>query len=427
MQKIQVVLIGVLFAFIISPAAFATNGDNLISIGPISRAMGGVGIAAPQDAISAVFSNPASMCFGSFCPASSFDFAGTLFMPAVSARVKLVTGDVGDDSDDDVFAIPAIGLSVPISPGMPAWRFGIAAYGVSGLGVDYRETALDDPAGFDFGEFGTAPLIAGEYTALQIMKFAPAIAVQPMGNLSLGLALHIDYATLDLRQGSSPTYAYGIQAGLIYKPSETISLGLSYISPQTADHKNVAYFDDDNFLDSLELEVPQQVGIGAAYNLPDLFDVLIEVDIKWINWSDSTGYDDFDWGDQWVYAIGLQLKPSSKLSLRIGYNYAKQPLDVHDGFDGTFMPNNVQSVQGKEVPTYYYETFRIIGFPAIIEKHLTFGIGYEFAPRFSVHLGYMLGFEEKISETGTDLFGRPVTIESTLSEESLDFGLTWMF
>ena len=35
--------------------SLATNGDNLIGVGPISRAMGGVGIAAPK-CISAVFS-----------------------------------------------------------------------------------------------------------------------------------------------------------------------------------------------------------------------------------------------------------------------------------------------------------------------------------------------------------------------------------
>ena len=69
--------------------ALATNGDNLIGVGPVSRAMGGVGIAAPQDAISAVFSNPAAMCFGPYCPASEFNFAGTLFTPKVDAKVQL--------------------------------------------------------------------------------------------------------------------------------------------------------------------------------------------------------------------------------------------------------------------------------------------------------------------------------------------------
>ena len=33
---------------LLAGTAFATNGDNLMSIGPISRAMGGVGVAAPQ-------------------------------------------------------------------------------------------------------------------------------------------------------------------------------------------------------------------------------------------------------------------------------------------------------------------------------------------------------------------------------------------
>ena len=67
--------------------AMATNGDNLIGVGPISRAMGGVGIAAPQDAISAVFSNPAAMCFGAFCPSNQVDFAGTGFMPNIHASI----------------------------------------------------------------------------------------------------------------------------------------------------------------------------------------------------------------------------------------------------------------------------------------------------------------------------------------------------
>jgi long-chain fatty acid transport protein len=54
-------------ALLVPAAALVTNGDNLIGVGPISRAMGGVGIAHPRDAISAGFSNPAAMCCGDFC------------------------------------------------------------------------------------------------------------------------------------------------------------------------------------------------------------------------------------------------------------------------------------------------------------------------------------------------------------------------
>jgi long-chain fatty acid transport protein len=50
-----------MMALAITAPAWATNGTNLIGIGPVSRGMGGTGVAAPQDAISAIFANPAGM------------------------------------------------------------------------------------------------------------------------------------------------------------------------------------------------------------------------------------------------------------------------------------------------------------------------------------------------------------------------------
>jgi long-chain fatty acid transport protein len=416
-----------------APPAMATNGDNLMSIGPISRAMGGVGIAAPQDAISAVFSNPAAMCFGPYCPGSEFNFAGTLFMPKVDAKV----GGISADSDDKVYAIPAIGLSVPITSTFPLWRFGLAAYGVSGLGVDYRNTALDQP-NFDFGSTVgfppgalTAPLVAGEYTQLQILKFAPSIAFQPNERFSLGLAVHIDYANLDLRSGSSFNYGFGVQLGALYKVSDMVSVGATYISPQEVNHKNVRDLNGDGVADSLKLESPQQLGLGIAFEpIKDTF--LIEVDGRWINWEDAKGYEDFDWKDQWVLAVGAQYKPTKQLALRAGYNYGNNPVREHGGFNGSFnpatgFPNDVVSVQGKILPRYYYETFRIIGFPAIVKQHVSFGIGYELSKRFAVNAGYTHAFKEKIRESGTNIVGTPVVLESNLSEDSLEFGFTWRF
>lgn len=416
---------------VMSPAAFATNGDNLIAIGPTSRAMGGVGIAYPMDAIGAVFSNPAAMCFGPYCPASQFDFSGTAFMPSVEAKLSGpgVGGTVQAESDDSVYPIPAIGVSVPVTHVPPYWRFGLAAYGVTGLGVDYRDTVLDNSAFAPFG--GAAPAIQGEYTQLQIMKFAPSIAFQPHENWSFGLALHIGYGNLDLKQGSSSGYALGLQGGVIFKPAESLFLGLTYITPQSIDHDKVREFDQPpNGLDTLTLEAPQQLGFGLAYSLPHK-KLLMEADVKWLNWSDADGYSDFDWEDQWVFAFGLQYEPIPKLFLRAGYNYGKNPVKEHNGFDGGFgptgLPNSSVNVQGHLFPAYYYETYRIIGFPAIVEHHLTFGIGYEFSPSFGLHLGYVHGFEKTISERGTAPNGLPVTVESTLSERSIDFGFSWRF
>ena len=427
MKKVFLVVLVAVISLSFAAVSHATNGDNLMSIGPISRSMGGVGIAAPQDAISAVFSNPAAMCFGPYCPGSEFNFAGTLFMPHVDAKITVGGMQIKADSDEKVYAIPAIGVSVPITSSFPLWRFGIAAYGVSGLGVDYRDTSLDNPTFYDFGPMGSFPLAAGEYTNLQIMKFAPSIAYQPNERMSFGLAAHIDYANLDLRDGSSPNYGIGVQLGAMYKVTDNISLGLTYISPQKIDHENVSDFDGNGTSDDLTLEAPQQAGFGVAFTpLPDK--LLIEADVKWINWSDAEGYDDFDWNNQWVFAVGAQYNPIDKLALRIGYNYGENPVEEHDNFVGaTAAGPAMTSVQGKSLPAYYYETMRIIGFPAIVQHHITFGAGYEFTNRFAVHAGYTHAFEETISENGTNMAGQPVTLESSLSEDSLEFGLTWRF
>ncbi|MGE5310712.1 MAG: OmpP1/FadL family transporter, partial [Nitrospirota bacterium] len=356
MRRLFAVLGVLCLALAISPTADATNGTNLIGIGPIARSMGGVGIAAPQDAISAVFANPAAMCFGAYCPGSEFNFAGTLFMPKPEAKVSAGGVTASAESDKKIYAIPAIGLSVPI-PDLPqTLRFGIAAYGVSGLGVDYRDTKLDTntnvntPAGPQ-----PVPLAQGTDTQLQTMKFAPAIAYQPTDRLSVGLDLQIDYSSLDLGSGSTFNYGWGYQLGVLYKLTDAVSLGATYISPQKVKYENVLA-KPDGFSANLELESPQQVGFGVAVTLFDK--LLIEGDVKWLNWSDAQGYHEFDWDDQWVYALGAQYEVIPKLFLRAGFNYGSNPVKRHENFTGT----NFKTVQGTTLPTYYYETFRIVGF-----------------------------------------------------------------
>jgi len=96
MKKVLILMLALVMVMGLAGISMATNGDNLIGIGAISRAMGGVGIAAPQDAISATFANPAGMCFGPYCPGSEVNFDGTAFIPSPSASVP---GLANADSD----------------------------------------------------------------------------------------------------------------------------------------------------------------------------------------------------------------------------------------------------------------------------------------------------------------------------------------
>ena len=406
----------------LATTALATNGDNMMAIGPNARAMGGVGVASPQDAISAVFANPAAMCFTPGCAYSEVNFAGTLFLPHPSAQLGLQgMGTFSSDSKQNVYAIPAIGLSVPIDSDTRRWRFGLAAYGATGLGVDYRGTVLDQQINTGFPPpNNTAPLIQGAFTSLMIMKFAPSIAYQVSPDFSVGAALHVDYATLDLGTGSSPGYGAGGQFGAIYRPTRHLSLGATYITPQSTTFGNVirtpaGYHD-------LELESPNTVAIGVSYGFLD-DRLLVEVDGKYLNWGGATGYRDFGWKDQWVAGIGAQFAAiPKKLFLRLGYNYGTNPVETHNGW-GTGSHN----VQGVQFPDYYYETFRIIGFPAVVEQHITAGAGYAFSEKFELNLGYTHAFQNSVSESGSFMGGPGASITSKLSEDSVDFGITWRF
>lgn len=426
MRKLAVSIVMALAVAAFAVPAFATNGDNIIGVGTISRSMGGVGAAAPQDAITAVFGNPAAMCYIP-CETSEVDFAATIFAPHVSATVKttgsggpgsLPNSSVSADSGGQPYAFPAIGIYTPINEN---WRFGLAAYGISGLGVDYRGTNLRNSG---VGDFSIK-------TDFQVMKFAPNLAYRILPNLSVGAALQINWAQLDLGQGSAHTFGVGTQVGVLYKPIDPLSIGVTYQSPQSHKFRQVFNIDGaltgDNNNEALKLEQPQQVVLGLAYDIiPSK--LLMEVDGKWLNWANADGYKDFDWKDQWVAAVGVQAKPMDWLAVRLGYNYGNNPVKMHNGFTFTNgLAPTTTNLQGTQIPTAQFEGFRIVGFPAIVEQHITAGLGVNITKKVSVNAGYTHAFKKSIQEISQNFFGNQITYKSNLSEDSYEVGLNMMF
>jgi long-chain fatty acid transport protein len=389
-----------------APAALATNGTNLIGIGPISRSMGGGGVAAPQDAISAVFANPAAACFGPFCPGSSVDFAGTFFDPSAEGKAvnALGPGTLKASSDLDNFLIPAVGISLPVNERL---RAGIGFFGISGLGVDYRGTALSPQPAADTG----LPIL---YTQLQTIKFAPNLAYLITPEFSVGLSVELVWQNLDLGTGSSHGYTLGAQIGALYK-WEQFNFGISYVTPQNVTHDNVFAF--DGTFNDLDIESPQTFKFGVAWEPNSRW--LFEVNTKWYDWSGADGYKDFGWDDQWVYTLGAQWKPIEKWAFRFGYNYGESPVEANNNFD----VNGFTNLQGVSVPNALFEPLRVLGLPALVEQHFTAGVGYSLTDTILLNLAFMYAPEETLTQTGSD--GR--IIEASLEEWSTSFGLTLYF
>ena len=409
MRHLTIVLTVFLAALMLVPAANATNGTNLIGVGPISRAMGGGGVAAPQDSISAIFGNPAAVCFGPMCPGSSVDFAGTWFDPTVNGKIVQpnpapppTSLTFEGESQLEPFVVPAIGITLPINSKL---RTGIGMFGVSGLGANYKGTDISP---------NSSNIL---YTQLQTMKFAPNLAYLITPNFSIGASLEIVWQNLDLGQGSVHGYAVGAQLGLLYHIGD-FNIGASYTTPERVNHKKVADFNGDGSFDDLAIESPQAVKLGVSWQPSMAW--LFEVNGRWYNWSNADGYGDFDWEDQYVVAVGGQWRPANKWALRLGYNYGKNPLKDNSGFD----PAGTTNVQGTDVPTPNYETLRVVGFPALAEHHFTGGFGFDITEDIIINLSLMYSPKETFTETSA---GNAITLESTLTEWSGTFGLTCYF
>ncbi len=395
---VPILFLSALVLFVELPA-MATNGDELIGVGPSSRAMGGVGIALSDDVITSVFCNPATL---TTLEGYSYIFAVSVLKPTVRARVNSPAppygvGNWSGTSKDAVYPIPAMGFKVPCRTGKLC--FALGAYGITGMGVDYRN---QDPMNVN--------------TNLAVMQFAPAVAYK-LDKLSIGLALNIDYQSADLGAGESHNFGFGARLGALYQLG-SVSLGATYTTPQPVTHKRLYDFDMDGYYDDLDLGLPQKFGVGLAWKGNDRFQAA--TDVKWIDWAGAKGYQDFDWENQWVYAAGAQYRPTPATAIRMGYNYGRNVVAEHNGWN----PGGMTSIQGYQMSTFAYEYFRIVGFPAIVEHHITAEFGWQVTDHFTLNLGYVRGLENTLNEVSA---GGAVELESSLSEDFFEFGFGWTF
>jgi long-chain fatty acid transport protein len=337
-----------------------------------------------------------------------FSFGGTLFMPHAKASEKCTypknpadqtqgfqTMQGSATSNAKYFAIPSIGIIYHLNPKL---TFGISAYGVSGMGVDYRNTNVDcNP--YDG--------VKGCYTNFQGMEMSPSIAYKVNENLSVGFGVDLLYGALDLGYGLSSDYAISFQGGIAYKVNPMITIGAVVKSPSKFNFPRVMPNPKNpTELTDMTLEQPWQYGIGIGIKPTD--NLRLGVDVQYLTWKYADGYKNFDWKNQLVFKIGGEYKVNDILTLRAGYNYGKSPIKEH------YITNPKQECM---------ECMRIIGFPAIVEHHVTFGAGIKLNRQLTLNVSYMHAFENTVeSKSVTGDYWK-----SKLSEDAVSFGLAWSF
>ncbi len=430
----KALLIGALFST--ASLTFATNGDNLIGLTPASRGMGGIGVGMPVGPVDSVFKNPAWM--SAMENKFTVQFGGILFMPKVkvenvgameltrSGPTVPINSNGKIESDANLFTVPEIGIVHRLSDRLV---FGLGAFGVSGMGVDYRDNNA----------------VAKMHTTFQFMRIIPAVTYQVNNMVTVSGAIHGAWGSLDMGAimcadtdgdtlpeadqcwnaggGQSQTLGIGFQVGASLNFGDFLYAGLTYQSPVSMKYKRVFDSDGDGRFEDLKLQQPQEValGVGAA----PLNGLKIGLDVRWINWKDADGYGDFQWDDQWVFAIGAEYRPIEKLALRLGYNFGKSP--IKGGEKSTAYPS-APNIPDLAAPfsDYNIAWFNLVGFPAISEQHLTVGAGYKFTNTFSIDVSYVKAFEKKVKACAQGQCNQAY-VEASNAQDSISIGATWKF
>jgi len=393
---------GVVFALFISlawaPGASATDGHFLHGVGAINSAMGGVGIAGATDVLGALYHNPAGlMAFEGHHASISLE----LFKPdrTLSATMPQNMGGMSGSqaSKSDFVPIPAFGWSTELKEDKLVIGFG--GLGIGGFGVDYAQSNTHPLlAPKTMGGFGQV------YSNFSLLKVSPALAFAPSEKLWIGLAANIDWASLavDPMPAASPdgafypgataaatTFGFGFQAGLIYKVTDAMNLGLAYTSKQHFGEFEWNSRNDDPTDPmwgthrelTFQMDAPAIIGVGLSYQASDR--LFVEADAKKYYYSSTDGFEaegftqtgavaGFGWDDIKVLAVGSQFQATDKLALRAGYNYSDNPIPEENSFF------NVSA-------------------PAIIQHHLTMGFGFEFHEGVEASVAYYHAFESEVS------------------------------
>ena len=402
-------------------STFATNGSMLIGMGAKSRGMAGTAIGVGHGAESAL-SNPALIT--TIANDHEISFGGTFFMPDVSASYTAQSqqGTMNSSSTtsaSDLSIVPEVSLTTKINDN---FYWGVGMWGTAGMGVDYRDASANS---------GTMNMV----TNLQSMQFGLPLAVTANG-LSFAVTPLLQYGALDINykfgnenvgDGIAQDLEFGYTLGLAYT-AKGFTVGAVYKSEIEMDFKGQLSGATQPFVNmgifqapmSDKLSTPSELGAGLSYITGKH---TIAFDYKQIKWSDASGYKDFGWEDQDVYALGYEYT-TKQWALRLGYNYASNPISDAGAVTMQQGGMNMSSYAGNAL-----NMFNLLGFPATVESHYAVGGTYAFTTTTSLDMAFTYAPETKTTLRTMPDMTHGADVETTVkhSQTALTLQLNYLF
>ncbi|MDE2400678.1 MAG: outer membrane protein transport protein [Burkholderiales bacterium] len=368
----------------------ATNGYFSHGYGVKSQAAAGVGIALPQDGLTAA-TNPAGTAF----TGNRLDVGVNLFNPSRGAEIKgNQAGLDGNYSGDgrDLFLIPEFGYTRQLNEQLSV---GIAVFGNGGMNTTYDKSP--------FSAFG----VQGKTVMnLEQLFISPSAAWKVTPDHVVGAALNIAHQRFSIRgiepfQGASSSPNDVSNRGTDSSTNVGVRLGwIGQILPEwrlgaTWSSKIDGKFDKYKglFAEQGGFDIPANYGLGVAwqpskawtigldYQLIQLSDVKavgnpvskLTVEGNLLGSPDGGG---FGWKDVTVYKLGVIHELNSAWTLRAGVSHATQPI-----------PSS--------------ETFFNILAPGVVQNHLTAGFTWKADQHSEWSAHYSHGFSKTVNGHGS--------------------------
>ncbi|MBI5330703.1 MAG: outer membrane protein transport protein [Betaproteobacteria bacterium] len=391
MQKTQLMLALAIAGF--SASALATNGMVSHGTGIKHKAMGGVGAAYVSGAMSGA-SNPASMAV----VGKSMEVGVDIFAPD---RNTSITGNGAGfnmsmhANEDSNFLIPEFAYNTMLDANK---SLGIVVYGNGGMNTSYPDRIAafgTSKAGIDLAQMFIAPTMSIKLNEQHSVGASMNLAYQRFkasGLENFNNAAQTSAVGSVTNNGYDDATGFGVRLGWLGQVSPTVSVGAFY---QT--ETNMSKFDKYKglFAEQGNLDIPSMYGLGISVKASPK--TTVAVDVQQINYSDvkamsnplgpvsafgvlskTLGTDNgagFGWRDMTVFKIGVEHQLNNDLTLRAGWNYARQPI-----------PNG--------------ETFFNLLAPGVVEQHLTLGASWKTAGG-EWNVSYMHAFEKEVLGSGS--------------------------
>ena len=343
-------------SIILVPARARAAGFSVYEQGGRAMGFSGAYTALASDP-SAIFYNPAGVAF---LKQKQIYFGATLVKPwSDFTGVNPFPGaNVSESGSVSVVPVPTLYYTQPFSQRV-----------VFGIGID-------KPFGLRT-QWANPDTYSGRYISesadLKTISLAPTVAFKLADRFSLAAGLNVMFSkvqlvrrvpsvnpftqkVVDIAQvtlDSNWDAGFGVNLGLLAKPTDNFSVGVAYRSKVTVDYGGSATFDQIstgkaqlNALVALQLpsgaqalttsiDFPASVSMGAAYQWEDW---TVAADAVWFQWSSFssikltfTSRPEFNqtipegYSDSWQFRVGLQRRLNRSWTVRGGYHYDQSP------------------------------------------------------------------------------------------------------